>query len=231
MVVDVGDAQGLHGSSTDAQEHLGPNEQQVHHVGGGPAAADEVRVGALVPARAVGSADVAALGAPADLARFVLVLVGQELGQRRQQCPQCHDDAAAANEAWPVPARPEVAHEEDERQVPDLEAAGDHAHVGTLQVDPPLQGGEDAHLRGEERSLMARADGKPPGRPPSRSAAHLRILNPPTEPVGLPCFDHLCQVLPEKAMAPHSSTLAWGIPWTEEPGGLQSMGSLRVRHD
>ena len=35
----------------------------------------------------------------------------------------------------------------------------------------------------------------------------------------------------EKAMAPHSSTLAWKIPWTEEPGRLQSMGSLRVRHD
>ena len=35
----------------------------------------------------------------------------------------------------------------------------------------------------------------------------------------------------EKAMAPHSSTLAWKIPWTEEPGGLQSMGSQRVRHD
>ena len=32
-------------------------------------------------------------------------------------------------------------------------------------------------------------------------------------------------------MAPHSSTLAWRIPWTEEPGRLQSMGSLRVRHD
>ena len=35
----------------------------------------------------------------------------------------------------------------------------------------------------------------------------------------------------EKAMAPHSSTLAWKIPWTEEPGGLQSMGSLGVGHD
>ena len=35
----------------------------------------------------------------------------------------------------------------------------------------------------------------------------------------------------EKAMAPHSSTLAWKIPWTEEPGRLQSMGSLRIRHD
>ena len=35
----------------------------------------------------------------------------------------------------------------------------------------------------------------------------------------------------EKTMAPHSSTLAWKIPWTEEPGGLWSMGSLRVEHD
>ena len=35
----------------------------------------------------------------------------------------------------------------------------------------------------------------------------------------------------EKAMAPHSSTLDWKIPWTEEPGRLQSMGPLRVRHD
>ena len=32
-------------------------------------------------------------------------------------------------------------------------------------------------------------------------------------------------------MAPHSSTLAWKIPWTEEPGGLQSVVSLRVGHD
>ena len=37
--------------------------------------------------------------------------------------------------------------------------------------------------------------------------------------------------LSEKAMAPHSSTLAWKIPWTEEPGRLQSMGSLGVGHD
>ena len=36
---------------------------------------------------------------------------------------------------------------------------------------------------------------------------------------------------PEKAKAPHSSTLAWKVPWTEELGGLQSMGSLGVRHD
>ena len=41
---------------------------------------------------------------------------------------------------------------------------------------------------------------------------------------GLICFS-------EKAMAPHSSALAWKIPWTEEPGGLQSMGSLQVGRD
>ena len=35
----------------------------------------------------------------------------------------------------------------------------------------------------------------------------------------------------EKAMATHSSTLAWKIPWMEEPGGLQSMGLLRVGYD
>ena len=35
----------------------------------------------------------------------------------------------------------------------------------------------------------------------------------------------------EEGMATHSSVLAWRIPWTEEPRGLQSMGSQRVRHD
>ena len=38
-------------------------------------------------------------------------------------------------------------------------------------------------------------------------------------------------ILAEKAMATHSGTLAWKIPWMEEPGRLQSMGSLRVRQD
>ena len=36
---------------------------------------------------------------------------------------------------------------------------------------------------------------------------------------------------PEEAMATHSSILAWRIPWAEEPGGLQSIGSQRVRYD
>ena len=54
---------------------------------------------------------------------------------------------------------------------------------------------------------------------------------------GSPCV-HICIFLSplyrwemEKAMAPHSSTLAWKIPWMEEPGRLQSMGSQRVGHD
>ena len=41
---------------------------------------------------------------------------------------------------------------------------------------------------------------------------------------------HLCG-RSEKAVAPHSSTLAWKTAWTEEPGGLRSMGSLRVGHN
>ena len=58
----------------------------------------------------------------------------------------------------------------------------------------------------------------------------------PTELLGKPysssaIFQLLLYCLREKAMATHSSTLAWEIPWTEEPGRLQSMGSRRVGHD
>ena len=44
-------------------------------------------------------------------------------------------------------------------------------------------------------------------------------------------FEHYFTSMSEKAMAPHSSSIAWKIPWMEEPGRLQSMGSLRVRYD
>ena len=47
-------------------------------------------------------------------------------------------------------------------------------------------------------------------------------------------FTFLIGLLPfytEKVMAPHSSTLAWKIPWMDEPGRLQSMGSRKARHD
>ena len=45
------------------------------------------------------------------------------------------------------------------------------------------------------------------------------------------CSNYHTIALISHAVAPYSSTLAWKIPWTEEPGRLQSMGSLRVRHD
>ena len=48
--------------------------------------------------------------------------------------------------------------------------------------------------------------------------------------IGIDIYMLLC-TMSEKAMAPHSSTLAWEIPWTEEPGGLQSMGLGGVGHD
>ena len=44
-------------------------------------------------------------------------------------------------------------------------------------------------------------------------------------------FECIYVPISKKAMAAHSSTLAWKIPWTEELGRLQSMGSLRVRHN
>ena len=53
----------------------------------------------------------------------------------------------------------------------------------------------------------------------------------PSEPPGKPKNKHMDLQNTEKAMAPHSSTLAWKMPRTEEPGRLQSMGSLRVGHD
>ena len=57
----------------------------------------------------------------------------------------------------------------------------------------------------------------------SKNSAYIQVVN-------LFIF-LLLTIVSDKAMAPHSSTLAWKIPWMEEPGGLQSMGSLRVGHD
>jgi len=52
-----------------------------------------------------------------------------------------------------------------------------------------------------------------------------------TQLIGSWDYEHVYRASLEKAMAPHSSTLAWKIPWTEEPGRLQSMGLLGVGHD
>ena len=49
--------------------------------------------------------------------------------------------------------------------------------------------------------------------------------------MSIPFIQQLLVRQREKAMAPHSSTPAWKIPWMEQPGRLQSMGSLRVGHD
>ena len=56
------------------------------------------------------------------------------------------------------------------------------------------------------------------------------IFFPFSNPYTFSLYWYYCKVL-EKAMAPHSSTLAWKIPWMEKSGGLQSMGSLRIGHD
>ena len=71
----------------------------------------------------------------------------------------------------------------------------------------------------------------------SNSCPSSQWCHPPISPSVVPyssCLYTLYTYLwmpTEKAMAPHSSTLAWKIPWMEEPGGLQSMGSLRVGCD
>ena len=73
---------------------------------------------------------------------------------------------------------------------------------------------------------------------PTSFLVYLQLLSPTVRnlsPTINHPFTHLFKpqytCTPEKAMAPHSSTLAWKIPWMEEPGGLQYMESLRVRHD
>ena len=75
-------------------------------------------------------------------------------------------------------------------------------------------------------------------RPPGREVPHIRTSQKEGAAPTSPSTGHLwchhwprLQVNAEKAMALHSSTLAWKIPWTEEPGGLQSMGLLKVRQD
>ena len=67
---------------------------------------------------------------------------------------------------------------------------------------------------------------------PYRSQSRRREMITLAEWSTSPC--HICMSLVlrmEKAMAPHSSALAWKISWMEEPGGLRSMGLLRVGHD
>ena len=59
----------------------------------------------------------------------------------------------------------------------------------------------------------------------------IKTKKPIQEDRGTPIFTEDYTQKLEKAMAPYSSPLAWKIPWAEEPGGLQFMGSLRVGHN
>lgn len=87
------------------------------------------------------------------LAGLILVLMSQELRQGRQQCPQRHDNPATANQAGSVGLGAKVADEQDEGQVADFKAAGNDAHIGTLEVEASLQSGQNTYLakRGRER--------------------------------------------------------------------------------
>ena len=66
---------------------------------------------------------------------------------------------------------------------------------------------------------------------PPLTAPSLSSLWPSRSGFPSEVFSWCLKSVSEKAMAPHSSTLAWEIPWMEEPGRLQSMGLLRVRHN
>lgn len=77
--------------------------------------------------------------------------MSQELRQGRQQCPQCHYDPAAANQARPVGLGAKVADKQDESQVANFETAGNDANIGTLEVEASLQGGQNAHLAERQR--------------------------------------------------------------------------------
>ena len=76
------------------------------------------------------------------------------------------------------------------------------------------------------RGLDLRA---PRDRHPPASGLGIVLCAPFTPAIKLTCYSRASNS--EKAMALHSSTLAWKIPWMEEPGGLQSIGSLRVGHN
>ena len=71
--------------------------------------------------------------------------------------------------------------------------------------------------------------------PPFYTSLPILPLSVDSEPLfefpELTADSHWLSILLEKEMATHSSSLAWRIPWMEEPGRLQSMGSQRVGHD
>ena len=144
VVVDVGHAKRLHRGGSYSQQDLGPDQQQVHHVGVGFVATHFVLHQLGLLAGGV-QAHVAPGVRPQRL--HVLVVFRQELGQSGEERAERHHDAPAADQTGPVGLGPEVADEQDQGQVADLKAAGDHPDVGALEVEAALQGGQNAHLR------------------------------------------------------------------------------------
>ena len=98
---------------------------------------------------------------------------------------------------------------------------------GPIDCGPP---GSSVHGIFQEKILELVAISYSRGSSWLRNQIHISCVSCsdslPLTPLGK--YIYVCM---EKAMAPHSSTLAWKIPWMEEPGRLQSMGSRRVRHD
>ena len=101
-----------------------------------------------------------------------------------------------------------------------------HANIGTIKDrnDMDLTEAEDIKKRWQEYTELYKKDLHDPDN-------HNGVITH-LEPYILKCSNQVgLRMHREKAMVPHSSTLAWKIPWMEEPGRLQSMGSLKVRHD
>lgn len=153
MVIDVGHSQRLDRCGSDAQQNLGSDQQKVHHVGVRSVATFKPRVSVLWPGDV--GADVSAVLSVPRVPGLVLILVSQELRQGRQQCPQGHDDPATANQAGSVGLGAKVADEQDEGQVADFEAAGNDAHIGTLEVEASLQSGKNTNLAERKQVLQS----------------------------------------------------------------------------
>lgn len=149
MVIDVGHSERLDRCGSNAQQNLSSDQQKVHHVGVGSVATFKPRVSIFWPG-VVGAHIPAVFGVP-RVPGLVLVLMSQELRQGWQQCPQCHDDPAAANQAGSVGLGAKVADKQDEGQVANFKTAGNDANIGTLEVEASLQGGQNAHLAERQR--------------------------------------------------------------------------------
>jgi len=106
----------------------------------------------------------------------------------------------------------------------------DLLYPGIEPTSPALAGGFFTTWEAPDNKvnqLCAYVYGLPPSFHPSRSSQSTELSFPCNTASSRWLFIlHMVVYTWEKAMAPHSSTLAWKIPWTEEPGGLQSMGSL-----